>query len=276
MQPYSAHQLSHGNFKNNRTMKKTSFFAPVALGLMLVACAPKPAAEATETAEEGQPAAAAVVKTAKDYAPSKKQIDSVSYLVGINFGSFIKGYNFGDLNYNEIKKGINDFLNAKGNQRSPEFGEQFKINPEAMNELFNSFLENRRMQTSLENKEKGEKFLAANKSKSGVEVTPSGLQYKIVEAGSAVKPGPQDTVLVHYKGSLINGDVFDESPADADPIRLIMNRVIPGWTEGIQLIGEGGKIQLFVPSDLGYGQPGYRAKRDPHLRCRARISQAIR
>lgn len=240
-------------------MKKTLFFAPVALTLMLAACAPKQAsepAEGAEATEAAAPAAEAVEKTAKDYAPSKKQIDSVSYLVGINFGSFIKGYNFGDLNYNEIKKGITDFLNAKGTQRSPEFGEQFKINPEVMNELFNAFLENRRMQTALENKEKGEKFLAANKSKSGVEVTPSGLQYKIIEAGSDVKPGPQDTVMVRYKGSLINGDVFDETPEDADPIRLIMNRVIPGWTEGIQLIGKGGKVQLYIPSDLGYGEMG--------------------
>lgn len=227
---------------------------------MLVACTPKPAAEATDaTAEDGQPAAAAVEKTAKDYAPSKKQIDSVSYLVGINFGSFVKGYNFGDLNFAEIKKGMEDFINAKGNQRSPEFNEQFKVNPETMNELFNAFLEKRRMQTALENKEKGQKFLASNKSKSGVEVTPSGLQYKIIEAGSGVKPGPQDTVMVHYKGSLINGDVFDESPAEGDPIRLIMNRVIPGWTEGIQLIGEGGKIQLYIPSDLAYGEMGNQA-----------------
>lgn len=229
------------------------------MGLMLAACSPKPATEATEAPAEGQPASEAVVKTAKDYAPSKKQIDSVSYLVGINFGSFIKGYNFGDLNYAEVKKGINDFLNAKGNQRSPEFNEQFKINPETMNDLFNAYLENRRTQSALENKEKGEKFLASNKSKSGVEVTPSGLQYKIIEAGSDVKPGPKDTVFVHYKGTLINGDVFDESPADADPIRLIMNRVIPGWTEGIQLIGEGGKVQLYIPAELGYGEMGNQA-----------------
>lgn len=226
------------------------------MSLMLAACSPKPAADATEAPAEGQPAVEAVVKTAKDYAPSKKQIDSVSYLVGINFGSFIKGYNFGDLNFNEIKKGIDDFVNAKGNQRSPEFNEQFKISPELMNDLFSAYLDKMRMKTALENKEKGDKFLASNKSKAGVEVTPSGLQYKIIEAGSDVKPGPQDTVMVRYKGALIDGTVFDETPEGADPVRLMLNRVIPGWTEGIQLVGKGGKIQLFIPSDLGYGEMG--------------------
>ena len=231
------------------------------MSVMFVACAPK-AAESTEAPADGQPAAeqaAPEKKTAKDYAPSKKQIDSVSYLVGINFGSFIKGYNFGDLNYAEIKKGMMDFINSKGNQRDPEFASQFKISPEAMNDLFNTYLENRRMQTALENKEKGEKFLAANKSKNGVEVTPSGLQYKIIEAGSDVKPGPRDTVMVHYKGTLINGDVFDQSQEGGEPVRLIMNRVIPGWTEGLQLIGEGGKAELYIPANLAYGEMGNQA-----------------
>ena len=232
------------------------------MSVMFVACAPK-TTEATEAPADGQQPeateqaapAAPEKKTAKDFAPSKKQIDSVSYLVGINFGSFVKGYNFGNLNYAEVKKGMMDFINAKGNQNSPEFGEQFKINPEVMNDLFNKYLEARRMQTSLENKEKGEKYLAANKSKAGVEVTASGLQYKIIEAGSDVKPGPKDTVMVSYKGTLINGDVFDQSP-EGEPVRLMLNRVIPGWTEGLQLIGEGGKAQLVIPSNLAYGEYG--------------------
>ena len=238
------------------------------MSVMFVACAPK-TTEATEAPADGQQPeateqaapeaqAAPEKKTAKDYAASKKQVDSVSYLVGINFGSFVKGYNFGDLNYSQVMKGIKDFLAAKGNQRDPEFNEQFKINPEMMNDLFNKYLENRRMQTSLENKEKGEKYLAANKAKAGVEVTPSGLQYKITEPGSDVKPGPKDTVMVSYKGSLINGDVFDQSP-EGEPVRLIMNRVIPGWTEGLQLIGEGGKAQLVIPSNLAYGEYGNQA-----------------
>ena len=96
-------------------MKKNFLFAILAAGLAVVACSPK--AEKAAEVEDGEEAVETVeevVKTAKDYTPSKKQIDSVSYLVGINFGSFIKGYDFGDLNYAQIKKGMNDFIKAKG------------------------------------------------------------------------------------------------------------------------------------------------------------------
>ena len=105
-------------------------------------------------------------------------------------------------------------------------------------------------------KEQGEKFLESNGKKDGVVTTESGLQYKIIEAGNDVKPGPQDTVWVRYKGSLLDGTVFDQVSEDAEPIRLTLNRVVPGWTEGLQLIGEGGKIDLFIPSELGYGEQG--------------------
>ena len=194
---------------------------------------------------------------AKDLLPSKAQVDSVSYLLGINFGSFLKGYNFGDdLNYAEMKKGIIDFINAEGSQNDTNFVKQFKINPELMNDLFNSFLEKRSEYTNAVNKAEAAAFFAENLKNEGVEQTESGLQYQIIEAGNDVKPGPQDTVLVRYKGALVDGTVFDEVPAGAEPISLVLNRVIPGWTEGMQLIGEGGKAKLFIPSELGYGERG--------------------
>ena len=195
--------------------------------------------------------------SAKDLLPSKAQVDSVSYLLGINFGSFLKSYNFGeDLNFAQMKEGMLDFLRAEGNQNAPEFVEQFKINPELMTELFNGFLEKRNAYQSAFNTAKEKKFLEDNAKKDGIQSTASGLQYKIIEAGSDVKPGPQDTVLVRYKGTLLDGTVFDEVAADAEPIRLTLARVIPGWTEGLQLIGEGGKAQLYIPSELGYGANG--------------------
>ena len=230
-------------------MKTNKFFAALLMGAAVVACAPK---GETAPAAEGEGA----VKTAKDYQASKAQIDSVSYLVGINFGSFIKGYDFGDLNYSQIKKGIADFLKAKGNFRDPEFNEQFKISPEQMNDLFNRYLEGRRNQKLLANKEAGEKFLAENAKKEGVQVTESGLQYIIEEPGNDVKAGPKDTVWVNYKGTLLNGDVFDQTPEGAEPIQMQLDRVIKGWTEGLQLVGEGGKIKLFIPAELAYGEPG--------------------
>lgn len=195
----------------------------------------------------------------KSLLPSKAERDSVSYLLGVNFGSFLKGYNFGDdLNYAQIKAGINDFIKAKGDVRDSNFVKQFKISPEKMNDLFNSFLAKRHDYTLAQNKEKETKFLDSNKKKDSVTVTESGLQYIIREAGNDVKPGPKDTIFVHYKGTLTDGTVFDETTPEQNSVRLTMNGVVKGWTEGLQLIGEGGKIKLFVPSALGYGESGSR------------------
>ena len=192
-----------------------------------------------------------------DYLPSKAEIDSVSYLLGINFGSFMKGYNFGDdINFAQMKKGILDFVNSKGNQQDPEFVEQFKIDPNEMTRIFNEYLAKRADYTRVINQKKETEFLAKNRAKAGFQETASGLQYLITEAGSALKPGPQDTVVVRYKGTLPNGEVFDETAADADPVTFTLAQVIPGWTEGLQLIGEGGKATLVIPSALAYGENG--------------------
>ena len=225
-------------------MKTSKIFLALALGLAVAACSGQPS---------GDP-------LPKEFQPSKAQVDSVSYLLGINFGSFLKTYDFGsDFNYGEIVKGMKDFVNAKGDVRDADFAKQFKVDPNAMNEMFNNYLEKRRSGISMMNKQKGEKFLEANGKKSDIVTTESGLQYKIIEPGNDVKPGPQDTVWVRYKGTLTDGTVFDEVPGDADPIRLTLNRVVPGWTEGLQLIGEGGRIELCLPAELGYGEQGNQA-----------------
>ena len=224
-------------------MKANKFFAVLLIGLAVVACTSKPGEQLP-----------------KEFQPSKAQVDSVSYLLGINFGSFLKGYDFGgDLNYGEIVKGMKDFVYAKGDSRDEDFVKQFKIDPNEMNDLFNNYLANRQAGVAAANKQKGEKFLAANAKKEGIIETASGLQYKIINPGSEVKPGPKDTVWVRYKGTLLDGTVFDEVPADASPIRLTLNGVIPGWTEGLQLIGEGGEVELYIPSDLAYGEQGNQA-----------------
>lgn len=194
-----------------------------------------------------------VISNPKSLLPSKALKDSVSYLLGINFGSFVKGYDFGDVNFSQIKKGMNDFINAQGDQRDPEFLKQFKISPEQMNEIFNSYLEKRHDYKLAKNKKEGVDFLAKNAKKAGVETTESGLQYIIQNAGNEVKPTAQDTVEVEYVGTLINGKEFDKSPEDK-PIEFRLDGVIPGWTEGIQLVGEGGEIDLFIPSELAYGE----------------------
>ena len=186
--------------------------------------------------------------------PDAALTDSVSYLIGINFGYFIKANDFGkDLNYAQVKKGMLDYIDAEGTPNSPEFNEQFKISPAEMNVLFNKFIGARREYESESNRMAGEAFLKENAQKDGVITTESGLQYQIIEAGNDVKPTGKDTVYVHYTGTLIDGTEFDASDPEKDPVRMQMNYVIKGWTEGLQFIGEGGRIKLFIPADLGYG-----------------------
>lgn len=103
---------------------------------------------------------------------------------------------------------------------------------------------------------KGEKFLEENAKKEGVIVTESGLQYKVLTEGTGKSPAATDTVLVHYEGTLIDGKVFDSSYKRGEPIEFPLNRVIAGWTEGVQLMKEGAKHRLYLPSRLAYGPRG--------------------
>ena len=190
--------------------------------------------------------------------PSQAEVDSVSYLIGINFGSFIKGNNFGesldDLNMTEIKKGIVDFFEAEGNPYDPEFGKQFKIDLDRMGEILNGYLSKKQAYKAAYNLAKEEEFLSANAKKENVDTTASGLQYTIIAPGSDQKIAPEDTVWVNYKGTLLDGTVFDEN----DSTKFIANRVIRGWTEGLGLLGEGGKATLYIPAELAYGERGNR------------------
>ena len=190
--------------------------------------------------------------------PTAAEVDSVSYLIGINFGSFIKGNNFAEalkeLDMAQIKKGMVDFLKAEGNPYEPEFGKQFDIDLDRMGEILNGYLTKKMEYKKAVNKKLGEDFLAKNILKNDVDSTASGLQYTIVAAGAEEKIQPQDTVWVNYKGTLLDGEVFDQN----DSTQFVANRVIKGWTEGLGLLGEGGKATLYIPSDLAYGENGTR------------------
>lgn len=105
-------------------------------------------------------------------------------------------------------------------------------------------------------KEKGEAFLKENATKEGVETLPSGLQYKVITAGTGKQPTATDTVLCHYKGTLIDGKEFDSSYSRNKPLEFPVNRVIKGWTEALQLMKEGSKWMLYIPSNLAYGPNG--------------------
>ena len=223
-------------------MKAIKIFAAVLMASMVMSCGTSPKENVKVDVE----------------LPSKALVDSVSYLLGVNFGSIIKGNNFAEsmdeFNMNELKKGIADFLAAEGQPYDMGFEKQFKVNPNEMNEIINGYLTARQEYKAAVNRAKEEAFLAENAKNEGVQTTESGLQYKLVSAGADYKVQPQDTVWVSYKGTLLDGTVFDQN----DSTQFIANRVIKGWTEGLGYLGEGGEATFYIPAELAYGQRGNR------------------
>ena len=221
-------------------MKISKIFAIASAAVLMVACG-GPAVEGS--------------KEVKALLPSKSLTDSTSYLIGVNFGSWIKGNNFGDINYSQMLKGMKDFINAKGDMQDSTFFEQFKVDPNKMNEVLDGYIQKRRAYTGALNTEKGAEYIEKFLKEEGAQKTESGLAYLILEPGNDKKAvSDQDTVWVDYKGTQLDGTVFDQN----ENINFTLNRVIKGWSEGMKLIGEGGKIKLVIPGDLAYGEYGTR------------------
>ena len=221
-------------------MKISKIFAIASAAVLMVACG-TPAVEGS--------------KEVRALLPNKTQLDSASYLIGVNFGSWLKGNNFGEINYDQMLKGIKDWMKAEGTPQDSTFFKQFKVDPNEMNAVLDAFIQKRRAYTGALNAEKGEKYIEQFLKEEGVQQTESGLAYKILEPGNDKKAvADKDTVWVNYKGSLLNGDVFDQN----DNISFTLRQVIKGWSEGLKLIGEGGKIQLAIPAELAYGENGNR------------------
>lgn len=174
------------------------------------------------------------------------QIDTISYALGMYYGKMVTSSPFGELNLNQMKKGFKDVLNE----------EETMLEEQDIVMLIQSYLRDRMAYESERSLEEGTEFLAANKEKEGVVETESGLQYKIEVEGAGISPEETDTVEVNYEGRLIDGTVFDSSYDRGESVRFPLNRVIKGWTEGLTYAKEGGKIQLYVPAELGYGQRG--------------------
>lgn len=117
-------------------------------------------------------------------------------------------------------------------------------------------LESQHERDAIRNLEEGRAFLEQNREREGVHETGSGLQYRVIEEGAGTSPSAEDRVTVHYRGKLINGVEFDSSYERGEPATFALNQVIPGWTEGLQLMRQGAKYELFIPSDLAYGEQG--------------------
>ena len=189
----------------------------------------------------------------------KTEDDKVSYSLGFSMGSNFKKDDL-KMNLEMFQKGMKDgFTGGKQILNEEEIKEtmmafQQKMRAKKQAEYMKK-MEERKNQGEA-NKEKGEKFLEENKTKEGVVTLESGLQYKILKKGTGASPKATDTVKCNYKGTTIAGKEFDSSYKRGEPATFALNRVIKGWTEGLQLMKEGGKWQFFIPSELAYGERG--------------------
>ena len=178
-----------------------------------------------------------------------------SYTVGIQIGTNLKQGD--EIDLDALTAAIEDAY--KGND--------YQLTVEEMQQVMGKYQEEqfaKRVEQSTDNKKAGDTFLEANKAKEGVSVTDSGLQYKIIKAGNGTKPTASDSVKVHYHGTLIDGTVFDSSVERGEPIVFGVGQVIKGWQEALQLMPVGSKWQIYVPSDLAYGERGAGATIGPN------------
>ncbi|MDD5570476.1 MAG: FKBP-type peptidyl-prolyl cis-trans isomerase [Bacteroidales bacterium] len=184
----------------------------------------------------------------------KTKMDSVSYVIGTNIGRNLKADTSIKFNTEAISAGINDAINGKDSLIFKEVDKQ-KILMAFQQEMMQKEQE-KAMKASEPNKRRGVEFLAENKKKAGVIETKSGLQYKVIKQGKGKKPTEADQVTVNYEGQLIDGTVFDSSYKRGEPATFGLNGVIRGWIEGLQLMNIGSVYELYIPSDLAYGDTG--------------------
>lgn len=174
-------------------------------------------------------------------------VDTISYSLGVYVGKDLQADGWDTLDMDLFYKGLNSAFNDEKllidrlTAREKVRFHNNKIRFEKMSKQYDSI------------KIAGKEFLKANKEKEGVLTLESGLQYKIIEEGSGPKPKVDDVVRVHYSGTLIDGTEFDSSYGRGEPVEFPLNRVIPGWTEALQLMPVGSKWKLFIPQELGYG-----------------------
>ena len=232
-------------------MKK--LIVPV-LGLMIatgaIAQTPKPATKPAAKPAATKPAAKPTTKpAAKPVAAApvlKNSLDSLSYAIGVLDASFFKQQGITKLNYDVMMKAVKAVIEGQEPVMSPQLCDQTlrtqmqqmaskKIEPEVA---------------------AGAKFLAENKKKAGVKETASGLQYEVITLGTGAMPKDTNTVKVHYTGTLLNGTKFDSSRDRGQPAEFPLNGVIPGWTEGVQLMPVGSVYKFYIPYNLAYGAQG--------------------
>jgi FKBP-type peptidyl-prolyl cis-trans isomerase len=185
-------------------------------------------------------------------APDPKLNEKVSYFIGTQIGNDFQKNGI-ELNLEVFVQAIKDAMDKK----QPKYAEG---ELEAAMQQFQTEMvakQKAKMDAAAgDNTAEGEKFLAENSKRDGVKTTASGLQYEVIKKGDGAKPAATDTVTVHYRGTLINGKEFDSSYSRNEPTSFPLNQVIPGWTEGLQLMNVNSKYKFFVPSKLAYADRG--------------------
>ncbi len=181
-------------------------------------------------------------------------MDKLSYAWGLAMGKQLQAMGVKDLDSESFKDGVKVAFD----------GGEPAISVEEAQKIINDFLMDLEKKASEAARAEGEAFLAENGKKENVKTTASGLQYIVEKEGEGAQPSAEDEVTVHYTGKLLNGTVFDSSVNRGEPATFPLNRVIPGWTEGVQLMKEGAKYRFFIPSDLAYGPQGVPNAIPPH------------
>jgi FKBP-type peptidyl-prolyl cis-trans isomerase FklB len=184
-------------------------------------------------------------------ADGKSVTDVASYAIGLNIGANLAGEQVQpvDINKEDFLKGVFDSLEGKDMAVSRE-------QLQAAMEAFSQKMQARFAEKSKRKLDESNKFLEENKKKEGIQVTQTGLQYKVIKAGTGASPAATNQVTVHYEGKLINGQVFDSSIRRGQPATFGVSQVIPGWTEALQRMKVGDKWMLFIPPGLAYGERG--------------------
>ena len=170
-------------------------------------------------------------------------MDKFSYAIGLGIGQNLLSMGAQGINVEDFAQAIADVLNGK----------ETAISHNEAREIVNKYFMELEEKMNAENIEKGKAFLEENAKKEGVITLPSGLQYQIITKGNGKKPSATDKVKCHYEGTLIDGTLFDSSIKRGQPAVFGVNQVIRGWVEALQLMSEGSKWRLFIPSELGYG-----------------------
>ena len=219
--------------------------------LTAIACSMSCTAQAPEAAKAGDKAgekAAGLSPTAAAMTPKQRN----SYMVGMDVAKSLEPIK-DEIDVATLSQAITAVFNGKPTKLTAAEAEKIR---NEFSQALQQKMAAKAAETAQKNLKEGEAFLAANKAKPGVRTTPSGLQYQVLREGSGPKPQPTDKVRVNYKGTLLDGTVFDSSYDRGEPVEFALNQVIPGWTEGVQLMPVNSKYKFWVPANLAYGPNG--------------------